>query len=113
MSGHEHEHQHDTDPALDEEYWNERYQSSARIWSGNPNPQLVAEVDGLVPGRALDVGCGEGADAIWLAQRGWHVVATDISSVAIGRAVEHAREPDPAASARIEWRQVDLLGDSS
>ena len=85
------EHQHDTEPALDEEFWNERYQSSARIWSGNPNPQLVAEVGGLEPGRALDVGCGEGADAIWLAERGWHVVATDISSVALGRAVAHAR----------------------
>ena len=103
------EHQQDIEPALDEEFWNERYQSSARIWSGNPNPQLVSEIGGLEPGRALDVGCGEGADAIWLAERGWHVVATDISSVALGRAVAHARTRDPAASARIEWRHVDLL----
>jgi SAM-dependent methyltransferase len=111
VSDHEHAHERDTDPAH-EEFWNERYQSSARIWSGNPNPQLVAEVDRLVPGRALDAGCGEGADAIWLAQRGWQVVATDISSVAMARAAEHARETDPAASARIEWRHVDLLGDA-
>jgi SAM-dependent methyltransferase len=103
------EHQHDTEPALDEEFWNERYQPSARIWSGNPSPQLVAEIGGLEPGRALDVGCGEGADAIWLAERGWHVVATDISSVALGRAVTHARTRDPVASARIEWHHVDLL----
>jgi SAM-dependent methyltransferase len=103
------EHQHDTEPALTEEFWNERYQSSPRIWSGNPNPQLVAEVEGREPGRALDVGCGEGADAIWLAERGWQVVATDISNVALGRAVAHARNADPAVSARIEWRHVDLL----
>jgi SAM-dependent methyltransferase len=106
----DHDHQHDTDPAF-EEFWNERYRSSARIWSGHPNPQLVAEVDRLAPGRALDVGSGEGADAIWLAQRGWQVVATDISSVAIGRAAEHAREADAAASVRIEWRHADLLID--
>jgi len=58
------------------------------------------------------VGCGEGADAIWLAQRGWDVVATDISSVALERAVQHARDTDLAASARIEWQQVDLLVDA-
>ena len=103
------EHRHDIEPALDEEFWNERYRSSPRIWSGNPNPQLVAEVEGREPGRALDVGCGEGADAIWLAQRGWQVVATDISDVALGRAITHARAADPAVSARIEWRHVDLL----
>jgi 2-polyprenyl-3-methyl-5-hydroxy-6-metoxy-1,4-benzoquinol methylase len=108
---HDHEHQRHTDPAH-EEFWNERYQSSARIWSGNPNPQLVAEVSGLAPGRALDVGCGEGADAIWLARQGWDVVATDISSVAIERATLHARETDPAAAARVEWRHVDLLSDA-
>jgi SAM-dependent methyltransferase len=109
------EHNHGTEQGLgtqhafDEDFWNERYRSSARMWSGNPNPQLVAEVSGLSPGRALDVGCGEGADAIWLAQRGWDVVATDISSVALERAVQHARDADPVASARIEWRRVDLL----
>jgi len=105
-------HHHDAQPTHDEAFWNERYETSARIWSGNPNPQLVAEVDGLVPGRALDVGCGEGADAIWLAQRGWRVVGTDISGVALGRAAEHVHETDAAAAARIEWRHADLLGDT-
>src|SRR6202453_4941537 len=105
-------HHHDAEPAHDEAFWNERYETSERIWSGNPNSQLVAEVDGLVPGRALDVGCGEGADAIWLAQRGWSVVATDISGVALGRAAEHVRETDAAAAARIEWRHADPLGDT-
>jgi SAM-dependent methyltransferase len=103
------EHAHDTGPVFDEGFWNERYRSSQRVWSGNPNPQLVAEAVGLSPGRALDVGCGEGADAIWLARKGWDVVAADISSVAIERGEQHARDTDPVASARIEWRQADLL----
>ena len=105
MSGH----QHDTEPALDEDFWDERYRSSPHVWSGNPNSQLVVEIADRVPGRALDVGCGEGADALWLAQRGWDVVATDISRVALGRAARHARDAEPAAAARIEWRHVDLL----
>jgi SAM-dependent methyltransferase len=103
------EHAHDTGPVFDEGFWNERYRSSQRVWSGNPNPQLVAEAADISPGRALDVGCGEGADAIWLARSGWAVVAADISSVAIERGEQHARDTDPAASARIEWRQADLL----
>jgi SAM-dependent methyltransferase len=90
------------------DFWDERYRSKSRIWSGDPNPQLVAEAAGLQPGRALDVGCGEGADAIWLAGLGWTVVAADISSVALDRAAQHAHDTDPAAAARIEWRQADL-----
>jgi len=103
------EHAHGAVPMFDEGFWNERYRSSPQVWSGNPNPQLVAEVAGRSPGRVLDVGCGEGADAIWLAQHGWTVVATDISSVAVERGEQHARDTDPAAAARIEWRQADLL----
>ncbi len=91
------------------ELWDERYRSASRLWSGDPNPQLVAEVAGLQPGRALDAGCGEGADAIWLAQRGWEVVACDISGVALERAAQHAAETDEGAAKRIEWRHVDLL----
>jgi SAM-dependent methyltransferase len=105
----EHEHAHDEGYALNEESWNDRYRSASHLWSGSPNPQLVAEVGKLAPGTSLDVGCGEGADAIWLAQRGWEVVAADISSVALQRAAEHARNTDPVAAARIEWRQADLL----
>ena len=58
----EREHHYTSEAFLDEEFWDERYRESGRIWSGKPNPQLVAEVTGLVSGRALDVGCGEGAD---------------------------------------------------
>jgi len=96
-------------PVRGAEFWDERYRSSKRIWSGNANPQLVAEAEGLSPGRALDVGCGEGADAIWLAERGWDVVGMDISQVALDRAAAHARETAPGAAARISWQQADLI----
>lgn len=85
--------------------WDERYSSSERIWSGRPNPQLVAEATGLPPGRALDVGCGEGGDAIWLAEQGWHVVGVDVSQVALDRAASHA----PELAGRITWQQADLV----
>ena len=76
-------------------FWDERYRSAERVWSGNPNPQLVAEVAGRAPGLALDVGCGEGADAIWLARAGWMVVGADISGVALERAARHADDSRP------------------
>jgi SAM-dependent methyltransferase len=103
------EHSHGGAPVFGEGFWDERYLSAGRVWSGNPNPQLVAEVTGHPPGRALDVGCGEGADAIWLARAGWTVVAADISGVALQRAAQHARDTDPAAAERIEWLRADLL----
>lgn len=88
------------------EHWNERYASSDRIWSGEPNPQLVTETTHLEPGSALDVGCGEGADAQWLARRGWRVTAADVSSVALERAAAHT---DPEIADRISWLQADLI----
>jgi SAM-dependent methyltransferase len=87
-------------------FWDERYGSSDRIWSGHPNPQLVREAADLEPSTALDAGCGEGADAHWLARRGWRVTALDISAVALARGAAHA---EPEIAERIEWRQVDLL----
>ena len=68
---------------MSQEFWDEHYSSAEQLFSNNPNPVLVAEVADLSPGRALDLGCGEGADARWLAQRGWQVTAVDISQVAI------------------------------
>ena len=103
------EHAEHTGPIFDASFWDERYRSTQRVWSGNPNPQLVAEVTGRPPGRALDAGCGEGADAIWLARAGWTVVASDISGVALERAARHARDTDAAAAVRIEWLRADLL----
>lgn len=66
--------------------WDRRYSGPDPTWSGNPNGTLVAEVTGLPAGRALDVGAGEGADALWLAEQGWQVTATDISAKALARA---------------------------
>jgi SAM-dependent methyltransferase len=75
------------------------------MWSGRPNGRLVAEVEGLAPGRALDVGCGEGADAIWLAERGWSVTAVDVSQVAIDR----ARAAAEAVGVSVDWVCADAL----
>jgi hypothetical protein len=65
-----------TDPAT---HWENRYRGRGQTWSGRPNEALVREVADINPGRALDLGCGEGGDAIWLAGRGWSVTAVDIS----------------------------------
>ena len=72
-------------PSGEEADWDRRYSGEGRTWSANPNGALVREVAGLAPGRALDVGAGEGADALWLAERGWQVTAVDISRNALGR----------------------------
>ncbi|MFE9365751.1 SAM-dependent methyltransferase [Streptomyces sp. NPDC006978] len=90
----------------DAEMWDDRYRESDRIWSGNPNVVLVREVEDLKPGRALDLGCGEGADAVWLARTGWQVTATDISRVALERAAVHAAEAGVAD--RVDWQWHDL-----
>ena len=90
------------------EFWDERYRSSTSVWSGEPNPQLVAEVAGLAPGRALDVGSGEGADAIWLAERGWRVTALDISKVALERSAAIAAKSGAEVAERIDWRRADI-----
>lgn len=84
------------------QYWDDKYRSRDQLFSGAPNGVLVTEVDDLPPGRALDVGCGEGADARWLARRGWQVTATDVSAVALQRA---ARD---STSAEVTWTRADL-----
>jgi SAM-dependent methyltransferase len=87
-----------TDAAVQEQ-WDQRYAERERLWSGQPNGALVAEVAGLKPGRVLDVGCGEGADAVWLARGGWDVTALDVSGVALERAAGHARD----AGVTVHW----------
>ena len=91
------------DPAV-EAAWDKRYSDREQLWSGQPNGALVAEVDGLAPGRVLDVGCGEGADAIWLASRGWDVTALEVSGVALERAAGHARD----AGVSVRWVHAEL-----
>ncbi|TNY38141.1 SAM-dependent methyltransferase [Thermomonospora catenispora] len=68
-----------------ERLWEERYAGSSQVWSGEPNRPLVDLVAPLSPGRALDLGCGEGGDAVHLASRGWRVTAVDISPTALDR----------------------------
>ena len=91
---------------LDEAFWEDRYRSKPSIWSGQPNAQLVADAADLAPGTALDVGAGEGADAIWLAQRGWRVVAVDISAIALDRGRRRAEELGLAD--QIDWMHLDV-----
>jgi 2-polyprenyl-3-methyl-5-hydroxy-6-metoxy-1,4-benzoquinol methylase len=85
--------------------WDGRYSGEEKIWSGNPNEQLVAEASALTVGTALDVGCGEGGDVIWLARRGWRVTGADFSSNGLARAARHADEAEVAA--RTDWWEVD------
>ncbi|SEG99899.1 Thioredoxin reductase [Nonomuraea solani] len=96
----------DHDSSTPEEFWDARYGQSTRLWSGDPNVGLVREAADLPPGRALDLGCGEGADAIWLASRGWRVTAADVSGVALDRAAVHAEKAGVAES--IDWQRHDL-----
>ncbi|MCQ1985785.1 MULTISPECIES: bifunctional 2-polyprenyl-6-hydroxyphenol methylase/3-demethylubiquinol 3-O-methyltransferase UbiG [unclassified Arthrobacter] len=93
------------DPAAVEELWDRRYAGSSELWSGQPNAVLVSEARGLRPARALDVGCGEGADALWLAEQGWDVTALDVSGVALARAARQAG----LRSVRVEWVHAGLV----
>ena len=85
--------------------WDERYTSMERVWSGEPNGALVTETTGLTPGAALDVGCGEGADAVWLAEHGWDVTALDVSGVALERAARHAEQ----VQVPVRWVHAGLV----
>ncbi|MEO5663325.1 MAG: class I SAM-dependent methyltransferase [Nocardioides sp.] len=83
--------------------WDERY-GDDQMWSGHPNEQLVIEASFLEPGTALDVGCGEGADAIWLVERGWRVTGIDVSAKALSRATRAAE----MAGADVAWHVIGL-----
>ncbi|WP_018831237.1 SAM-dependent methyltransferase [Salinispora tropica] len=95
----------DFDAFFNVDYWDQRYSETGQVWSGEPNPVLVAEVAPLAPGTALEVGCGEGADAIWLAGQGWQVTGVDFSAQALSRAAERV----PASLAeRLRWQRADI-----
>jgi len=89
-----------------EEFWEDFYREGRGAWSGNANGLLVEEIDGAPPGTALDLGCGQGDDAIWLASRGWNVTAVDISATALERAVGRAAAAGVADA--ISWERHDL-----
>lgn len=111
MSSDHSAHRHrDDDPGteFDRRYWEQRYRDGGSVSELRPNPHLVAELADLPAGRALDAGCGEGADAIWLAERGWQVTAVDIAATAVERARAHAARAGGDAARRIDWVTADL-----
>jgi SAM-dependent methyltransferase len=85
--------------------WDGRYADSEFLWTVEPNRFVVHELSGLPPGRALDLACGEGRNAVWLAQRGWWVTAVDFSSVGLHKARQLAAGRDVA----VDWVLADLL----
>jgi len=85
--------------------WNARYAAKELLWSAEPNRLFASEVEGVVPGRALDLACGEGRNAVWLAERGWRVTAVDFSDVALGKAAELAA----SRGVGVDWVSADVL----
>ncbi|MFD6292503.1 SAM-dependent methyltransferase [Streptomyces sp. NPDC060205] len=96
---------------FDKDYWERHWQQGSADRPGSmggnpPNPYLIRETGGLTPGTALDAGCGSGAEAIWLAARGWRVTAADLSTEALARAA--GREAASGAPDSVRWVEADL-----
>ncbi|MEV0940527.1 methyltransferase domain-containing protein [Micromonospora wenchangensis] len=87
-------------------HWDELYRGRERYWSGRPNPHLVDVVGALPPGTALDLGCGEGGDAVWLARQGWRVTAVDVSTAALQRSA--AAVTAAGVAALVDFQRHDL-----
>jgi SAM-dependent methyltransferase len=87
------------------EHWDRKYAEADLLWSATPNRFLVAEAADLTPGRALDLACGEGRNATWLAELGWKVTGVDFSEVAIAKAHDRAAQE----GLDIEFLCADLL----
>ncbi|HVC75160.1 MAG TPA: class I SAM-dependent methyltransferase [Candidatus Micrarchaeaceae archaeon] len=85
--------------------WDQRYATTELVWGAGPNRFLVSEVADLTPGRALDLGCGEGRNAIWLAERGWRVSGVDFSEAGLDKARRLAVE----RGVEVTWVRADLL----
>jgi SAM-dependent methyltransferase len=91
--------------SMDRHAWDERYGGQDLLWRADPNRFLVEEVDGMRPGTALDLACGEGRNAIWLAAKGWKVTAVDFSPVGLAKGRRLAEE----RSVDVQWEEADLL----
>src|SRR5664279_3544897 len=85
--------------------WDERHAAQDPIESTEPDPTLIDEIGSLSPGRALDLGAGDGRNAVWLASRGWDVTAVDFSQVALDRGLARAE----ATGVHVKWELADLL----
>jgi SAM-dependent methyltransferase len=102
-----------TDPPMTAAQWDARYRSEPDLWTKEPNAPLAQFVRGLEPGRALDIGAGDGRNAIWLAAQGWAVTAIDLSTVALERAAERAAARGTEIQCVVaDWREHDF-GDSA
>lgn len=88
------------------QHWEDRYSERDRIWTGRANHWLAEIAGPLSPGRALDLGCGEGADTMWLAENGWQAIGVDISETALARAVADAAQR--GLSDRVQFVQMNL-----
>ena len=84
--------------------WNRRYEGPDLLWTARPNRLLVTEVADMTPGRALDLGCGEGRNAVWLATQGWSVTGVDFADVG----VDKGRRLAEAEGVSVEWVVADL-----
>jgi len=91
-------------PGHDAAHWDERYRATDRLWSREPNATVVDVLAPLTPGRALDLGAGEGRHAVWLAHSGWAVTAVDFSVAGIDR----GRDAVSASSLEVDWRVADV-----
>lgn len=89
---------------MDSSEWDERYAGTELVWTAEPNRFVVEELQALPPGRALDVGAGEGRNAIWLAHRGWQVTAVDFSAVGLEKGLRLAESSHVA----VDWVHADL-----
>jgi 2-polyprenyl-3-methyl-5-hydroxy-6-metoxy-1,4-benzoquinol methylase len=89
---------------VEREDWDRKHAEAGLLFGAEPNRFLVAEVGSLPPGRALDVACGAGRNAVWLAERGWAVTGVDFSGVALA----NARRLAAGRGVTVEWVQADV-----
>jgi SAM-dependent methyltransferase len=90
---------------VNREHWDERYGTEELIWKAEPNRFLVEELDALPPGRALDVACGEGRNAVWLASKGWRVTGVDFSRAGLAKAKQLATD----RGVEVTWVEADVV----
>ena len=90
---------------MSREHWDERYGTEELIWKADPNRFLVEELQALAPGRALDVACGEGRNAVWLASKGWHVTGVDFSRAGLAKAQRLAT----GRGVEVAWVEADVV----
>ncbi|MEZ5144272.1 MAG: class I SAM-dependent methyltransferase [Acidimicrobiales bacterium] len=90
---------------MDAEVWNQRYATAEYVWRAEPNVFVAADAAGLPPGRALDLACGEGRNAVWLAEQGWTATGVDFSDAGIAKAQRLAAD----RGVEVTWEVADVL----